>query len=292
MNEMTTRNTLNLATGESIEFSNVGLDIPPRFSLDALEEVAERLGAINSGQSWAAGDAYLAAEKHGQEAAERIAAKMGMKPKTVQNYAYVCDSVVFARRRANLNMSHYQEVMGVADDMRESLLDWACSNGKPPVSQKALREEKNRRLGIEQEKKEQAQVTGDTKVDRALDSLVSDLPKATATKVRKKAVKVTELMQEAFSDEVRKEADRIYRAKHADRIAEGDRQRAEAKEAKERYDRMAVRVDAVLSEDEFKLIRMCLHPDRAPEDRREQFARAFALFNKMADRIPRGEWAA
>lgn len=40
-------------------------------------------------------------------------------------------------------------------------------------------------------------------------------------------------------------------------------------------------IDSHMTMDEFKLVRSCLHPDRAPEDRRERFDKAFTIFNRL-----------
>ena len=42
------------------------------------------------------------------------------------------------------------------------------------------------------------------------------------------------------------------------------------------------RVERQITAEEFSLIRNCLHPDRAPEDRKDRFDKAFTAFNKLA----------
>lgn len=40
-----------------------------------------------------------------------------------------------------------------------------------------------------------------------------------------------------------------------------------------------------MTQEEFNLVRGCLHPDRAPEDQREKFAKAFQIFNRLAQHV-------
>lgn len=40
-------------------------------------------------------------------------------------------------------------------------------------------------------------------------------------------------------------------------------------------------IDSHMTMDEFKLVRSCLHPDRAPEDQRDKFNKAFSIFNRL-----------
>jgi hypothetical protein len=47
------------------------------------------------------------------------------------------------------------------------------------------------------------------------------------------------------------------------------------------------RINALMTEDEFDLIRGLLHPDRHPEDRQERFARAFQIFSALRLNIDR-----
>ena len=40
-------------------------------------------------------------------------------------------------------------------------------------------------------------------------------------------------------------------------------------------------IDSHMTMEEFQLVRNCLHPDRAPDDRRERFEKAFTIFNRL-----------
>jgi hypothetical protein len=56
---------------------------------------------------------------------------------------------------------------------------------------------------------------------------------------------------------------------------------AEAKRKERNYDKALAGLKGFMTRDEFRLILNCLHPDRAPEDRRERFAEAFAVMNRL-----------
>ena len=55
----------------------------------------------------------------------------------------------------------------------------------------------------------------------------------------------------------------------------------EAKEKNELADLRLQRTKPLLTRDEFNLLLNCLHPDRAPADRRERFDQGFAIFKRL-----------
>lgn len=61
----------------------------------------------------------------------------------------------------------------------------------------------------------------------------------------------------------------------------------EAEEIEARYKARIATIDAYMTEDEYKLILNCLHPDRAPEDRRQRFNDAFIIFRRMETYVNR-----
>jgi hypothetical protein len=105
-----------------------------------------------------------------------------------------------------------------------------------------------------------------------------DLP---AKKKLEKAIKVFEAAKLA---EMREEFTKELAAKRAELKAQQEKLaedqyavtqlRKQLSDARETVDRM-------MTYDEFKLIRGCLHPDRHPEDVREKFGRAFDIFARL-----------
>ena len=61
--------------------------------------------------------------------------------------------------------------------------------------------------------------------------------------------------------------------------------REEAEAMKARYYALIEPLRTVLSMDDYRFILNCLHPDRAPEDRKEKFSRAFDIFRKLEKHI-------
>lgn len=64
--------------------------------------------------------------------------------------------------------------------------------------------------------------------------------------------------------------------------AEADGLRAELREEIERSNLMRQNLSLLISDEEFRLIRSCLHPDRVPEEQRSKFDKAFTAINRMA----------
>ena len=59
----------------------------------------------------------------------------------------------------------------------------------------------------------------------------------------------------------------------------------ETEAEKARYYALIEPLRTVLSMDDYRFILNCLHPDRAPEDRKERFARAFDIFRKLEKHV-------
>lgn len=55
----------------------------------------------------------------------------------------------------------------------------------------------------------------------------------------------------------------------------------EAQSAKESYEVRTRGLVMFMTEEEYRLLLNCLHPDRAPEDRRERFTKAFAILQRL-----------
>lgn len=59
-----------------------------------------------------------------------------------------------------------------------------------------------------------------------------------------------------------------------------------ARQEKIKYERMVKRVSHIMTYDEFKLVRGCLHPDRARDDiERAKMTKAFEIFNRLETKV-------
>lgn len=86
-----------------------------------------------------------------------------------------------------------------------------------------------------------------------------------------------ELRNAAMDREVQEEAQRRL----PDLAEQMRAARARADAEFHKYAAMRKGIPAQLSEDDYRLLLNVLHPDRAPEDRRERFARAFDIVRKL-----------
>lgn len=111
------------------------------------------------------------------------------------------------------------------------------------------------------------------------EALLSETMKVRFDKALKKAIDVAlRDMQESFDEEVRKQLAEHLKPER-ERLKEAE---AEAIEDRTHYLALSQGVAPLISDDEFKLIRGCLHPDRAPAERRDRFNDAFLAINKLA----------
>jgi len=130
---------------------------------------------------------------------------------------------------------------------------------------------------------------GETKkiVVGSVEKAVDGLPKKKAdTIVKAVAVELereTKKLQAVFSDEVNKKAEEISIHRTESLFATGERLRKKAElDAKLAANRLKG-APALMTKAEFKLVLNCLHPDRAPEDRKEKFAEAFGIIKRLEE---------
>jgi hypothetical protein len=88
---------------------------------------------------------------------------------------------------------------------------------------------------------------------------------------------VTAQLQAQFDERVQQAAD----ARVAERTARLDRWEQELRELELRLRARQATVVELMSYEEFQLIRSVLHPDRAPADRADKYARAFQIFQRL-----------
>jgi hypothetical protein len=61
--------------------------------------------------------------------------------------------------------------------------------------------------------------------------------------------------------------------------------RKELIELEKKLNKAATTITTIITYDEFKMIRGCLHPDRQPEELKEKFGKAFDLFNRLEQHV-------
>lgn len=106
---------------------------------------------------------------------------------------------------------------------------------------------------------------------------VSTLNETSKQKFERLVARELELRNAAMDREVQEEAQR-----RLPDLAEGMRAaKARADAEFHKYAAMRKGIQAQLSEEDYKFLLNVLHPDRAPEDRREKFARAFDIVRKL-----------
>ena len=60
-------------------------------------------------------------------------------------------------------------------------------------------------------------------------------------------------------------------------------ERQKALYEQERWRALSSKLSAHMTQDEFRLVLGCLHPDKQPADRQERYGRAFDIFNRLRD---------
>lgn len=88
-------------------------------------------------------------------------------------------------------------------------------------------------------------------------------------------------LQQSYQDEVNRRVNELMDDKFKEERARLKDALAETHEELLQWKRRKFGVAQAISKSEFKLVLNCLHPDRAPEDRRDKYAQAFGSIKKL-----------
>lgn len=252
--------------------TNTGLRLPDEFTEDQFFEAGRFLSKIEQGMQWAIGDWYNAIPWGDKEAA---CERAGLNFHTARQCGQVALLFKFDERSSNLAYSHHLKLAidALTTDQRADLLAQAETHG---WSSARLTKERDRLLG----KPEKVPLLSfDGKVDRVLETL----PKTASNKVRGEIKRVMDDLKHEFEKEVHHVAQERVKQQR-EKLLQMER---EAEEEKKRLRDLRQNIDGLMTEDEYRLIRGCLHPDRAPEERREQFSKAFEIFTRLEKSVNR-----
>jgi hypothetical protein len=245
-----------------------GLNLPDNMTEAEFFGVGQMLGNIERGVQWAIGDWYNAIPW-----GDKVAAcdKVGINPKTARDYASICATFKMSTR-GDISFKHHRMVAidDLTEAQRKQLLRDAARHG---WSAKALVEERDKLLGtyVEPVRVQSGDaIASFTK--NALPNLPGKYQKQVARAVRAAADKLSD----DFETEVKKHVDQRMKEER-ERIRKREQ---EAKAEMEKAIKLKAGVKAFMSEQEFKLIRSLLHPDKHGGDSR--YAKAFDIFNRLA----------
>lgn len=252
--------------------TNTGLIIPENCTEEEFFEAGRFLSRVEQGMQWAIGDWYNAIRWGDKEAA---CLRAGLNYKTARDYGAVASKYQMSMRIDNCPFFHFQKLAIEALDssQRMALLKQSAEN---KWSSARLTKERDRLLGRDERV---PLLTFDGKVEK----LIETLP-ATATKKTKAALnQVVADLRHDFETEVEhvvKERLKVQR----ERIHKLEK---EAQEERDRARNLRMNLDGLMTEEEYKLVRSCLHPDKAPEDRKAIFNKAFDIFNRLEKSVNR-----
>jgi len=246
-----------------------GLVLPVNFTEEEFFEAGRCLAKIEQGMQWAIGDWYNSIP-WGDKA---LACKeVGLSYKTAIIYGGVCAIFRNDNRINNSPFGHHQllAIQDLTDHQRLELLEKSSKNG---WSAARLRHERDQVLG----RPEKVAVL---EFDQQVDSLLEELPPSVSKKAKSEVRKVYGDMKREFVTTVEKEVAKRLQIERDKLIA----LRKEIEEEKQRAQKISQGLTPIMTQDEFKMIRSLLHPDRHPEDT-EKYNRAFEVFNRLLDSI-------
>jgi hypothetical protein len=252
--------------------TNTGLMLPDNCTEEDFFEAGRFLSRIEQGMQWAIGDWYNAIPWGDKAAA---CEKAGLNFTTARIYGNVCAVFQIDRRLSNLSFDKHQRLVNqeLTHAQRSELLDKSAENG---WSVARLMKERDRLLGKDERV---PLLTFDTKVEKLMETLP-----ASATKKTKAALThVVNDLRHDFETEVEHVVKERLKAQR-DKLHELEK---EAKEELDRARNLSMNLDGLMTEEEYRLIRGCLHPDRAPDDRKSAFSKAFDVFTRLEKTVNR-----
>jgi pheromone shutdown protein TraB len=98
---------------------------------------------------------------------------------------------------------------------------------------------------------------------------------------RARLEKLEAQLRAMFDDELQRRVQEHLRDRHPELVAELVAERDAYMKKHLAAATMKASMHAILSESDYRLLLNVLHPDRAPEDRKERFARAFDAVRKL-----------
>jgi len=122
----------------------------------------------------------------------------------------------------------------------------------------------------------------------AVEKAVEGLPKRKAAAITKavtvEVAKETKKLQDTFSDAVNAKVTEKLKSALDPMIAEHRERIEKAKVSQQIANDRLKGIPALMTKAEFKLVLNCLHPDRAPADRRDKFSEAFGIIKRLEER--------
>lgn len=252
--------------------TNTGLVLPDNCTEEEFFEAGRFLSRIEQGMQWAIGDWYNAIPW-----GDKVGAceKAGLNYAAARMYGSICAVFPIVTRANNLGFVHHKHlaIQELTEEQRVILLAKSAENSWTAAR---LVKERDRILGKDERV---PLLTFDTKVEKLMETLP-----ASATKKTKAALThVVNDLRHDFETEVEHVVKERLKAQR-DKLHELEK---EAKEELDRARNLSMNLDGLMTEEEYRLIRGCLHPDRAPDDRKAAFGKAFDVFTRLEKTVNR-----
>ncbi|WP_409180697.1 LmbU family transcriptional regulator [Amycolatopsis sp. VS8301801F10] len=115
----------DLAAGEKVLATGVGLRIPADLSFEEWTLAGKRLSGLIDASAWWLGDWLVFGKRCYADRYQRVIRTAGLRYQTLRNYAWVARRFEIDRRRSALTFQHHAEVASLPFETQERLLDCA-----------------------------------------------------------------------------------------------------------------------------------------------------------------------
>ena len=249
------------------------LEIPKNTTHSGFVKIGKSLVSAGEKLQWYLGDYYNALPEG--ESKKKICEEAGLNYSSLMNYGVVCRAFPKEDRIAALSFHHHQKAAPLDAGERIAIL------------QKTVREKwklSRFHLEVKLAKGEEQHPEETKKVEQITDHfkpVMDALPKSTTAKTKRGIKKVLTDLGTQFHAEVQEEV----RKKTQDQRARLNRIEEDYKAKEKVVTELRKKIHFFMTYEEYRLIIACLHPDRAPAERRKQFQKAFQIFKRLGEAV-------
>lgn len=105
--------------------TRTSLSLPASMSIDAWQNVGERISRISDASTWWLGDWIIFGQARYPDRYKRAVVDTGLDYQTLRNYAWIARKFDPSRRRPKLSLQHHIEVAHLTEDQQDIWLDRA-----------------------------------------------------------------------------------------------------------------------------------------------------------------------
>lgn len=273
-----------------VTLDNHHLEIRPPYDETMLQKVGIKLSEFKEGLSWAWGDWYLAyVEKYGTARARLFMQERDWDVRYVERNALICKEFPCAYRIRNLGFNHYNLLYNkdLTPEKRAELIQRASkgTDGKPWTIKETRKQVKVAvaLLTDTPVKVPKSKADDQDFIDKVISEITKGLGRNTEKKIAHKLRDAVSMIAADARQQVQ-DAVELRTEEQRQRLREKEK---EVEQQQAHIGDVQTPIVFYMTEDEYKLVLSCLHPDKQPEDLRIKYTKATQIFMRLRNMVPK-----